>query len=174
MQNRPPRRPPLWALSACLAGCSPAPTIGPDDVSTVLKAAVEEAAKSSKVPTDACFSARFEPPLTPLPGKSGEWTRSESGKATYRLLPFPKVDGLPAEALAAIPRSRRAADCHHQLVFSPPEFLEMDEGGRKSTLALVGFKDHCSICGAGYHLTLTRTGGQWQVDPVGIGTDWIS
>lgn len=164
----------FWAPSAFLAGCSSGPTIAAGDVSMVLKAAVELAGKSGKVPTDACFSIRFEAPLAPLPGKPGEWTRTENGKASYRLLPIPKVDGLPTAALAAIPQTKRAATCHHQLVFNPPEFVEMDEGGRKSIIAFVSFTDHCPICGAGYQVMLTRTGQQWKPDPSGITTTRVS
>jgi len=68
----------------------------------------------------------------------------------------------------------RAPSCRHRLVFNPPEFVEVNQAGRISTVAYVGFSDRCPICGAGYQITLIRTGGQWKADPPQIATSWIS
>jgi hypothetical protein len=139
-----------------------------------MKVAVELAVKAHTVSADTCVSSRLEAPVATLPGKVGEWTQPEGSKVAYRLLHAPKADLLPPEAFAVVPEALRASSCRHRLQFNPPQFLEVNEAGRVSTVAFVGFSDLCPLCGAGYQVTLVKTGGQWKPDPPRIVTTWIS
>lgn len=164
----------LCILAACLTGCVPASRITEEDVSLTLKATMQLAAKSQKVPANACVDTRLGASSVKIPGRTGEWTRFEGSRFTYRLLHASKIERLPPEAIFAIPEKMRASSCRHRLVFHQPEFLEINESGRKSTVAFVAFSDLCPECGAGYQVMLTKSGRHWKADPPDVGLTWIS
>lgn len=154
-----------WVIGMAIIGltaCSQPQTISDADLHAASVAAVKFAAKSHKVPTQACISIDLEDSIMVLDGKIGEWVKVAGGKASYRRLPAPRADRLPSDAMASLAPMMRTSDCRHKLVFQRPEFLELKEGKQASILALVNFSDTCPTCGAGYSMTLTQSGDQWK------------
>jgi len=165
----------LTILASCLVSCSPAPSISEDDVASTLKAVVEIAAKSRKLPASACISSNLELSGITISGeKVGDWTKLEGSSVAYRLLQAPKINRLPPAAAAVIPLRMRGSACNHQLMIHLPEFVQISEAGHTSTVAFVNISDHCPLCGAGYQVMFTKSGERWKVEQSDFQVTWIS
>jgi len=165
----------LTIFAAGLVSCSPAPSVSDEDVSSILKAAVEMAAKSRKLPANACISTNLEVPRIKIPGKEGGgWVQPEGSRIAYRLLQGPKINRLPPAVAAVIPMRMRASACDHQLVIHQPEYVQTSEAGHKSTVAFVNISDLCPMCGAGYQVMFKKSGERWKAEQADFQETWIS
>lgn len=169
--------PVLFLLCASLANCSPAnrDAISVADTAEVLTLAANAAARAEKLPTGYCVITRLDPRKTVVNTSNNDdgWSTA-SPEVAYRLVVSPKLQRMPTRAVASFPASTRRSDCRHPLTFHEPEFLEVRRRTGKIMTAIIAIDDYCPLCGAGYAVSLTRSGRVWKVDGPGLAETWVS
>lgn len=169
--------PALFLLCASLANCSSASrdAISVADAAKVLTLAANAAAGAEELPTGYCVVTRLDPRKTVMnTAKKDDGWSSASPEVAYRLVVSPKLRQMPKRAVASFPASARRSDCRHPLTFHEPEFLEVKRRTGKIMTAIIAIDDYCPLCGAGYSVSLTRSGKVWKVDAPGLAQSWVS
>lgn len=140
--------------------------------------AAKEIVRSKVLPAGYCVESRLDPRKVVLDGPkdAAGWTSEPAsrGLLQYRLLDSPKLRALPAPAAALLPPGSVRSDCRHRLVIHEPQFIEIKQHRQKFIMVILDIYDPCPVCGAGYSMTLRRSGNTWKLDSPGLTQTWVS
>lgn len=161
------------AFGLCMPGCSPALLMTKEDISDVIEQVIFT---EEKINPNFCVRKELKERKVVFSGQRGwdGWIRSDiDSDVKFRELSSEEMPALSAKFIRQ--HSMRNKNCErHTLVFSKPDFIQVQRGVKIFIVASVDFHNDCAECGYGRFVSFRKTTTGWVIEPPGIRTTWVA